>query len=188
METNSIFSEKIVRQISQALKQNKSKQQERPSIHFRCPLCGEKEYICNAKHYLKEVNREYLGDTCRITSYNFRVCPACDSSIKKGYIFAILLWVVVGSIFYAIFAYIFFYVDDFLCTKHLFGELSNRSGWDFFWTFVVLTIFVSWLPLLICYGFCTTFLFYKSNWDLGSKLEEALEGNAIAPLEEKDPS
>lgn len=89
-------------------------------------------------------------------------------------------------IFYSIFAYIYFYVDNITWIKNLFGELSNRSGWEFFFIFIGLTIFGAWIPGALCYLFCTTFLLYKSDGDISSKFNKAINGNAIAPIDEKD--
>ena len=188
METKDNNLEISLQKLSEALRQNSnnSHSQQKANPYFVCPLCGRMERISDAKHYLKEVNREYYFDKYRIISYNFRICPQCASSIKKGYLVSILLWLMIGAVFYTIFAYVYFYVDDIIWIKKIFGELSNRSGGEFFCIFIGLTLFGAWIPGALCYLFCTTFLLYKSDGDISAKFTEAINGNAIAPLDEKD--
>lgn len=188
METKDTNLKISLQRLSEALLQNTNTDysNQGSSLYFTCPLCGSVERISNAKHYLKEVNREYYFDKYRVVSYNFRICPQCAASIRKGYFISILLWIIVGVVFYTIFAYIYFYVDNITWIRNLFGELCDRSGGDFFCIFIGLTIFGSWIPGALCYLFSTTFLLYKSDGDITSKFNEAIKGNALAPIDEKD--
>lgn len=157
--------------------------------YFKCPLCGEKTLIGEAKHHTAETNRTLVGatydkETYRVTYHNFRICKECDEKIKKGYFFAYLMWAVIGVLFYSLFAYIFFYTDDFCGSNYLLGPLDERSGWQFFFIFLGLTILGSGLALFFCMGICGRV--YKSDIFLGWKYDDAYIGNAIAPMDEKD--
>lgn len=158
-------------------------------IYFKCPLCGKKTLIAEAKHRSRETKRTLVGlsynkETYQVTYHNFRICKECDESTKKGEFFAYLLWGVLGVCFYSIFAYIYFYTDDFCGTNYLLGPLNERGGWQFFFIFLSLTIFGSWLVMVLCVGVCS--IYYKNDIFLGNKYDDAYLGNAIAPMEEKD--
>lgn len=157
--------------------------------YFKCPLCGKKALISEAKHHSKETKRtliatSYDKNTYEVTYHNFRICEECDQKIKKGNIFAFILWGVLGVIFYTIFAYIYFYTDNLCGTNYLLEPLYERSEWNFFFIFLGLTIFGSWIVLAFCFSICDKY--YKNlSWE-GFSYKDAYWGNAIAPINEKD--
>lgn len=159
--------------------------------YFLCPLCGQKNLISKARHRTRETKRMLIDisgntETYRVTYQNYRICPDCEQSNRNGYIFSTVLWLIVGAMFYTVFSYVYFYTDDLFGTNYILGSLQDRSKWEFFFFFLGLTIFGSWIVWLACY--CVCLIWYKTDFFLGTgeSLYQATYGNAIAPIEEKD--
>lgn len=164
---------------------------------FVCPLCGKLTHIKDAKHILAEDHRTFAGGRdvtdgvellYNVTNYNFRICKDCwqkETNIGIGK-YALLIYIPCALFIYFLF-YLYYFYADFLGATTLFGDLDHRDTGVFIFTSILLCI-----PLIL-FGFfmspqCLKFinLYTLQNFRFRNKYLYAEEGNAIAPLDEKD--